>query len=1107
MLAWQPALCDRIDERCPLNLVAQRVHRYSVRPVEHGDRMKPVLATLWMIALPLAQPVGAQGTRTVDAPPSDALYKASGGPHDVRAFDALLLHDAQRDKELQLRITWPDAAGPHPVIVWSHGASGTKDDYQPLVQHWASHGYVCVQMNHSDSRALADGPRNLVDNAGRFRDWANRPKDIIFTLDALDDIESKVPGLDGKVDHAKVGVGGHSFGAHTAQLIAGTTTVEVDGTRQSHADPRPLAFVLISPQGRGAQLDDESWAHLTRPALSITGSLDPGRNGEPIAWRLDPFHFAPPQDKFLLFIEGAQHGFGGITGTLEYRNAGPDDPEHLRWVQSTTIAFWDAYLKEDAAAAAFLRSDRIEDASAGEATLRARDDEAGANTQSGSTATWTPGTGMEVTSTDVTWFDATRQREVPVRIVAPALDEGRGPFPVVVFSHGGGESREAYGYLAEPLARSGYIALFLTHRGSDRDTLERQGRAALGASPFEHRTQDVSFVIDQLLSDALNEPLLRDRVAPDRIAVAGQCAGATTALAIAGLTAEDARGERVSYVDPRPKVVIALSPQPANPSPRARGVRLHEESWSTVKIPALVITGTKDFQWIPAVRRDPGQVNRPFDVMPPGDKYLVEIDGAEHHAFTDSPPYYPGGPRDPRHHTWIVEAVLGFLDAYLGGDAAARQWLEDEQLERVTAGACRQERKDAAETGNQDRLSQPTSVPPQPDAPRPERPGTATTTVQVERMFQFFDRDRDGELSKEEMPERLRPGFDRMDTDSNGAVSKHEMTVALEGLQHRGGSGVGGDGPRETPRRESPRRSFNDPAPTRTPAPAQNMAPEPGVGWADSILLYDATRDKHLNVRVTWPEQQSGTFPVILFSHSVGGSRDDYQPLVQHWARNGYVIIQADHSDARNQASAGNRLDWVNRARDLSFLIDSLAEIESTTPDLTAKLDTQNVGVGGHLIGAYAACVLAGQQNFSPNAPQNLKDERVAAALLLSPQGRGQGLTEASWRHVTGPLMVLSGSQIPSARTGNPAEWRVEPYTFSPPGDKYLVWIEGLTGTYARLIQPDTGDDDPHAARWIRDTSLAFWDAHLKNDVDARNRLCAWPLSADDSRRLRIECK
>ena len=296
------------------------------------------------------------------------LYKSADGPHEVESVAELVLRDEKRGKDLQLRVSFSNHAGVFPVVVWSHGATGSKDDYQPLVRHWVSYGYVCIQANHSDSRALA-GMSQTGQVANKFQDWANRPKDVAFILDSLDAIEAKVQGLKGKMDKKTIGVGGHSFGAHTAQLVAGTTTVDLGGVRTSHADPRPKAFVLISPQGRGPQLDDKSWEGLTRPFLSIIGSNDWGRNGDPVDWRLDPFRLASSTDKYLLYIEGAHHDFGGIGGGVAYRNAGPANANHLAYVLSATTAFWDAYLKDDREARSYLSTDVVSRMSQGEAKI------------------------------------------------------------------------------------------------------------------------------------------------------------------------------------------------------------------------------------------------------------------------------------------------------------------------------------------------------------------------------------------------------------------------------------------------------------------------------------------------------------------------------------------------------------------------------------------------------------------------------------------------------------------------------------------------------------------------------------------------------------------
>ncbi|MEM9825965.1 MAG: hypothetical protein AAF958_05225 [Planctomycetota bacterium] len=301
------------------------------------------------------------------------LYKAAEGPHAVEVVKTHILRDEKRNKDLQLRITFPKEGKQFPLIVWSHGASGTKDHYQPIVRHWVSHGYVVIQANHSDSRALRSIDRNKRLGEATYRDWESRPEDIRFIIDSIASLELAIPGLADKINRDIVGVGGHSFGAHTAQLVAGTQTKVFRGGRKSHADPRPKAFVLISPQGRGQQLDEKSWSDFQRPALVVTGSNDGGRNGQDHTWRLDPFEFSPPKDKYLLFIEKAYHGFRGITGSSNTGNSGPENPNHVVYVQTTTKAFWDAYLKQDETAKLALSASKVKSLSEGEASIRQRE--------------------------------------------------------------------------------------------------------------------------------------------------------------------------------------------------------------------------------------------------------------------------------------------------------------------------------------------------------------------------------------------------------------------------------------------------------------------------------------------------------------------------------------------------------------------------------------------------------------------------------------------------------------------------------------------------------------------------------------------------------------
>jgi predicted dienelactone hydrolase len=298
-----------------------------------------------VIALPLSPGAGQAGY----APAIDA------GPHPIGTIPALVLRDARRNKDLRVRINHPQGGGPYPLVVFSHGAWGSKDGHVMLTELWASHGYVTVQPDHADSRALGVkvGDRTV------FRDWQERPADVSFILDSLAEIEQKVPALKGRIDARRIGVSGHSYGANTAQLVGGARAF-LGGRDKSFADPRVTAVALLSGQGPGEMLTEESWEDFTKPLLVMTGSRDgPTRTGQPAEWRKKPYELSPPGDKYLMWVEGMDHGFGGVSGQTGGLVKFQANPDHIKFTKIATLAFWDAYLKEDREALAYLRSDRL----------------------------------------------------------------------------------------------------------------------------------------------------------------------------------------------------------------------------------------------------------------------------------------------------------------------------------------------------------------------------------------------------------------------------------------------------------------------------------------------------------------------------------------------------------------------------------------------------------------------------------------------------------------------------------------------------------------------------------------------------------------------------
>jgi predicted dienelactone hydrolase len=300
-------------------------------------------------------------------------YELEAGPYTVSEVADLVLHDSKRKKDLHVRIFYPNGSGKYPVIVFSHGAGGSQDCCDALTRHWATYGYVTIQPTHDDSAVQR---RNTGEENIRFpqavRDalkkpalWESRPRDISFVLDALPSLANRVPGLAGKMDSARIGVGGHSMGSYTTEAIAGALIDLPGHPGANFADPRVKAILCLSPQGPGQfGLNDHSFDKISLPYIGMTGSLDSlGPIASP-AWHKTAFERSQPGDKYHVFIEGANH-MSFITARTLVPSRAAQEEAILGYTNSASLAFWDAYLKGDASAKAYLQSDALEKSSHG----------------------------------------------------------------------------------------------------------------------------------------------------------------------------------------------------------------------------------------------------------------------------------------------------------------------------------------------------------------------------------------------------------------------------------------------------------------------------------------------------------------------------------------------------------------------------------------------------------------------------------------------------------------------------------------------------------------------------------------------------------------------
>jgi predicted dienelactone hydrolase len=368
--------------------------------------MKRVMIALALAALfagcatPRQQPPAPAAAAATSTASADAKTLHEDLP--VGAIPNALLRDAQRNRDLELVIEYPTRGGLYPVIIFSHGYGGSNRAYTALTEYWTSRGYVCIKPNHADAGRIREALAPVIEERREQRrsrrqepnpqptgppppdpesiwegqtenDYRNRVRDITLIIDNLANLETQYPELKGRMDPARVGIGGHSYGALTTMLAAGLKVTK-NGAALRLADARMKAGLAMSPQGVAADIGttSDSWSEVRIPMLYMTGSRDFGVEGQDPTWRRQAYENSPPPDKWLVWIEGATHmTFTGALGALtpqemdrrqaavrDAQNRGMDPrglgvPTRGRGfgtVRIASLAFWDAYLKEDAKA-------------------------------------------------------------------------------------------------------------------------------------------------------------------------------------------------------------------------------------------------------------------------------------------------------------------------------------------------------------------------------------------------------------------------------------------------------------------------------------------------------------------------------------------------------------------------------------------------------------------------------------------------------------------------------------------------------------------------------------------------------------------------------------
>lgn len=277
---------------------------------------------------------------------------------------------------------------------------------------------------------------------------------------------------------------------------------------------------------------------------------------------------------------------------------------------------------------------------------------------------------------DLVVKDEKRAREIPIRVYLPT---DKAAAPVVLFSHGLGGNREGSAFLGKHWAQRGYVAVFLQHPGSDdsvwKDKPVGERMAALkqaaGLQDFLLRVRDVPVVLDQLeVWNSDTAHLCAGRLDLKHIGMSGHSFGAVTTQATSGQAYKVGKG----FTDSRIKAAVVMSPSgPAGGDTK--------QAFADVKIPWMLLTGTKDTS--PLTGADAKSRLVVFPALPPGGKYELVLNKAEHSVFTERALPGETRQRNPNHHRSILAVTTAFWDAYLRDNAEAKQWLDSDAVRSV----------------------------------------------------------------------------------------------------------------------------------------------------------------------------------------------------------------------------------------------------------------------------------------------------------------------------------------------------------------------------------------------------------------------------------------
>ena len=269
------------------------------------------------------------------------------------------------------------------------------------------------------------------------------------------------------------------------------------------------------------------------------------------------------------------------------------------------------------------------------------------------------------------------------------------------------------------------------------------------------------------------------------------------------------------------------------------------------------------------------------------------------------------------------------------------------------------------------------------------------------------------------------------------------------------------------------------------PTDIDPTAPGAAKFLSRSLSFRDEGRNRVVPVSIYWsPDAKDRTpGPLVVLSHGFGADRYFLKYMAEHLASHGLTVVSIEHPGSNVQALMEMPLDpniaespsrllpaseFLDRPRDVSFVLDRLAELNQSKTDYSGAFNTADVTIIGHSLGGYTGLALAGAkldlrslksfcQSIQPlgvspadwlqcaavDLPEqqaDLSDPRIKQVIAMNTL-TGQLFGKAGLSNVKVPTLLLTGTQDGVAPT---LEHQLKPFE-QLAGPKYLLAVIGGT--------------------------------------------------------------